>query len=149
MMEIIKGNILKAKEDIIVQLVGCNGTIKSDLGEEIIKKWPIVFKKYKKICDDYSSVLLGEIQCVTIENPDDNVDGKRVIVNIFGIGEKGLVDYEAVESAVLKLKQYAAEKRLSIAVPYWMGSDLGRGDHKKISLIIGKHLFGLNYMVYV
>lgn len=153
-MEIIAGNILNATEDIIIHQVNCKGVMGSGLAKQIKEKWPIVFKKYKELCDDLSLVLLGEIQFVTIEDIDKpkTTEKNKIIANVFGqfnYGNKEKhTDYEALKSAFNDLRDYALEHNYSIAIPYKIGCGLGGGDWDIVSEIICEELTDIKYKIY-
>ncbi|WP_370956757.1 hypothetical protein AB3239_10910 [Bacillus subtilis] len=49
MIKIVKGNILDASEDIIVQQVNCKGVMGAGLAKAILNKYPNVKKEYQSL----------------------------------------------------------------------------------------------------
>ena len=48
MINIVKGNILNATEDIICQQVNCKGVMGAGLAKQIKEKYPEVFESYSE-----------------------------------------------------------------------------------------------------
>ena len=53
MIDIINGNILNCSENIIVHQTNCLGVMGAGLALQLRKKYPIIFDKYKILCDLY------------------------------------------------------------------------------------------------
>ena len=125
-MEIIKKNLLKAKENIIVHQVNCMGVMGSGLAKSIKKKYPEVFNGYYHFCktnlvEEYFGTAL------ICEANDD-----KYIANVFGQinygTEERQTDYDRLKQALIEVKNFAKEKGLSVAIPYKLGCGLAGGD---------------------
>ena len=124
MIKIVNGNVVSAKEQIIAHQVNCKGVMGSGAARAIRGKFPVVYEKYKELCDtmkDNTSELLGCNQYVTV--PKD----KKIIVNMFA--QNGYTDYDALEMCFMGL---ARKSRMPIAMPYKIGCGRGGGDWDKV-----------------
>lgn len=135
MINIVNGNILDAKEDIISQQVNCCGVMGSGLAKQIRNKYPEVFIEYYAYCKkhDILEQMLGVAQPVKC---NDN----KIVVNLFGQMRYGTdrqyTDYGALKCAMRNMKEYAQENNLSIAIPYQIGCGLAGGDWNVVYKII-------------
>lgn len=133
MINYIVGDLLEAKEKVIVH--GCNnyGVMGSGVAKQIRAKWPNVFDeyhlKYKVFGLELGSII-----------PVETTDGK-IIVNAItqdGFGKDGAryVVYEAVEKCFILINEKAYDWNASeIAMPR-IGAGLGGGDWTIIEDII-------------
>lgn len=133
MINYIVGDLLEAKEKVIVH--GCNnyGVMGSGVAKQIRDKWPNVFDeyhlKYKVFGLELGSII-----------PVETTDGK-IIVNAItqdGFGKDGAryVVYEAVEKCFILINEKAYDWNASeIAMPR-IGAGLGGGDWTIIEDII-------------
>lgn len=115
MINIVKGNILNCSEDIIVHQVNKDGIMGGGLAKQIAGQYPKTEKKYINFCDKYNFVyenMKGKI-FLTHEN-------KKYIANIFSQKPNFDTDYEAMKIALEKVRKYAEEHKLSVAVPFKM-----------------------------
>jgi len=132
MIEIVKGNILKAKEDVICHQVNCQGVMGGGLAYQIKNKYPNVFAEYKNFCKS-ELCLLGS--CHLVECPDG-----KMIANLFGqdnFGSGLQTQYEHLFSSFMNLKNKIQCRHLSLAIPYKIGCGLGGGDWDLVLKIIG------------
>ena len=130
MVTIIKGNLLDAREDILVHQVNCQGAMGSGVALAIKEKWPLVYKWYKKRCDTAKGMhledkLLGDTHWCQI-------DGKW-IVNLFGqlyYGNDGkqYTDYDALRRGLTDIFKHAEMYHESVAMPHGIGCGAGGGD---------------------
>lgn len=132
MINIIEGNILEAKENIICHQVNCQGVMGAGLAKQIRNKYPEVYESYKQFYEMFKGKkkqLLGNAQVV-------NCNDGKIIANIFGqfgYGKNGIqTDYDALRSgfndifsAVTNISKY---KDKTIAIPYGIGCGLDGGD---------------------
>ncbi|WP_182006345.1 macro domain-containing protein [Priestia aryabhattai] len=133
---IVKGDILKAKENIIVHQVNAQGKFGAGIAGQIRKKYPVVYEKYIKLSNHYSQdkkMLLGKTQIIKVE---DN----KYIANIFGqltYGRAGVhTDYTALKMGLSDLKIRAKKHSKTVAIPRFIGSGLGGGDANLILKMI-------------
>jgi O-acetyl-ADP-ribose deacetylase (regulator of RNase III) len=124
-----RGNLLDAKDDIIVHQVNCQGKMNSGIAKQIREKWPIVFARYNT-----SNKQLGNIQFVKVEED-------KHVCNLFsqldyGYDGKKYTNYEAIYIGLMKIKEAAQERGLSVAIPYNMGCDRGGASWKIVCAMI-------------
>jgi O-acetyl-ADP-ribose deacetylase (regulator of RNase III) len=74
MVNIVDGDILNAKENIICHQVNCQGVMGSGLAKQIKNKYPNVYAKYKKFCEENKGSCLGCFQILKLK-----------ILNLLGI----------------------------------------------------------------
>ena len=130
MVKVVKGNLIDAREDIIVHQVNCHGVMGSGVALAIREKWPIVYKWYKKRCDAMKNlhmeeVLLGETHWCRVYD--------KWIVNLFGqldYGRDGkqYTNYEALRRGLTDIADHAQRYKESVAMPYGIGCGAGGGD---------------------
>ncbi|PAD84952.1 Appr-1-p processing protein [Niallia circulans] len=143
MIKIVKGNILDAREDLICHQVNCKGVMGAGLAKQIRNKYPVVFEKYKNLCNSHVDKLLGSTQYVDVS------DGK-VVVNMFaqdGYGRgKRQTDYDALRLCLESIHYTVTSNNTvlngkSVALPYQIGCGLAGGDwdivYKMIKEILG------------
>lgn len=124
LIKIVNGDLLEAKENLIVHQVNCQGKMGSGIADQVKKKWFNVYKEYKGLTDKFvESELLGFAQIVGIGD-------KQAVVNLFGqnkYGYDGLryTNYEAIYSGLERIAEVARRHNLSVAIPYNIGCDRG------------------------
>lgn len=130
MIKIVEGNILNANDDLICHQVNCKGVMGAGLAKQIRNKYPIVFEKYRKLCNSQEGKLLGATQYI------ETSDGK-VIVNMFaqdGYGrDRRHTDYEALEQCLNSIKYTVSDNNTAlngktVAFPYQIGCGLAGGN---------------------
>ena len=137
MLKIIKGNLLNAKEDIIVHQVNCQGAFGAGLAKQIAQKYPKAKNEYVDYCNKKNpDDLLGD--CLVTKTND------FLIANLFAqkyYGRYGAfykkyerqTNYRAFTKGLKKLINNHPDK--SIAIPYKIGCGLAKGDWDKIQKI--------------
>ena len=135
MIEIVNGNLMNAKENIIGQQVNCQGVMGAGVAKQIKSKYYAAYDAYNELVEHVMpKYLLGRCQIV-------DIDGNRKIANLFGqldYGRVGMVytDYDALRNSLTELCWYAEENNLSVALPYNIGCGLANGDWDIVSEII-------------
>ena len=139
MIQIIDGDLLESKADIICHQVNCQGKMNSGVAKQIREKYPEVFQAYQSLCHIYSQCqhnLLGVYQII------ETYDGK-CIANLFGqlgYGYDGqqYTDVQALKKAMIKLRQKycLSTKKMSIAMPYKIGCVRGGADWDEVYAMI-------------
>src|SRR5699024_5323140 len=109
MIKIVKGDVLKAEEDVIAHQVNCKGVMGSGLAKQIRNKYKGVYQKYKRECEEElsrsgkSKFLLGHTLNVEVG------EGKYV-ANLFGQDgygrDKKYTDYPSLKIALIKLEKF-------------------------------------------
>lgn len=128
MIKIICGDLLESSAKYICHQVNCQGVMGSGVAKQIREKYPIVFQKYKLLCDQYAESrgeLLGQIQGVRISE-------NTAIINIFGQfhygrGKAAYTDISALRSGCREIADHIKIGN-TIAMPYRIGCGLGNGD---------------------
>lgn len=140
------GSILDATEDLILHQVNCQGAMGVGISGQIVKKWPIVYVKYKFHCRDHDPHdLLGTVLFVDIGN------GQK-IVNVFGQLYYGkhedvrYTDYKALEEAFKFIDRACAGK--TVAIPHKLGCGLGRGKWPVVYELIKECFRNCNVTIY-
>lgn len=136
MLEIVLGNILGSKENIICQQVNCRGVMGAGLAKQIRDMWPVVYHQYYKECQmiDQES-LLGSCSFVNIGN-------NKYVANIFSQLDYGrnknklYTDYNALKRGLEHVKENATLNNYSISIPYGIGCGLANGNWNKVLFII-------------
>lgn len=136
MIKHINGSIILAEEDIIAHQTNAQGVMGSGLAKQIRDSFPEAYAQYKRLADSYSdkSNLLGRSQLVEVR------EGKYV-ANLFGQLNYGrsarqYTQYDALEQALITLKNKAQRAGLSVALPYLLGCGLANGDWKVVEKMI-------------
>ena len=119
MVEIVRGDIAHAVEDIIGHLVNCKGIMGGSIAKQIKKEYPEAYSSYITLTNSEIS-LLGQVQFV-------QTNGK-IIANLFGqkyyksgiLRKKQSCNKKALEQALVELRHYAETHQYSIALPYRM-----------------------------
>jgi len=117
-IKIIEGDLLDSKTDLILHQCNMKSKMNSGVAKAIREKWPIVFEKYKQLCDAKGQKM-GMCQPVKVS------DSQRVI-NMFsqdnyGYDGKMYTSYDAVNTCLGKVKEYCVKNGYkSIALPYKM-----------------------------
>lgn len=148
-MKELKGDLLTLKKGFICHQVNVNGVMGAGIALQIKKKWPIVFERYKKLCNENiknPSKLLGRIQEVRIN--DD-----LYILNLFGqflgrassFGPYRPTRYDAVADAFEELWHSNRVRSGSLLyIPKNMGCALGGGDWNIYLAIVTQYLPDVN-----
>lgn len=146
MIKIVKGDITKASEDIIVHQVNCQGKMASGVAKSIRKAFPKAYdaymELYNKVVNDTgdSGQLLGHAQVVQVENSDF---GSKFVVNLFGqefYGYDGqrYTSYDALYDGLSYVAKHAKKAGKSVAIPYKIGSVRGGADWDIVYIMIEK-----------
>lgn len=127
MIKVVYGDLMQATEDIIVHQVNCKGVMGSGVAKQIKANFPEVFNEYRGHAHSHDSdELLGTTQFVF--SPSKN----KIIANVFGQDSFGASRRRTFESALIwgliKVKEFAEDNNMSVAMPYNIGCALGGGD---------------------
>lgn len=147
MVKTVMGDILDATEDIICQLVNCQGVMGSGVAKAIYTCWPNVKKSYQRFCRRFSAPedLLGKYQLVEIEP-------NRFVANIFGQLEYGrdqykkYTSYSALTDAFNEIRNTYSDK--SLAFPYGFACGLANGDWTIVSKMIEIYFHDMDVTIY-
>ena len=150
MVTVVKGDLLDAKETIIAHQVNCQKRMNSGVAKVIREKYPEVFDEYLKI-----EPQLGNVRFVIVAN-DNNT--KVIVVNMYsqdmyGYDGKQYTDYDAFRKCCksivneCRLAKCMGQK-LSVAMPYKIGSDRGGADWDKIMDILLEEFTDVDLTLY-
>lgn len=151
MIKIVDGSLLDATEDILCHQVNCQGVMGSGIAFSLRNKYEYLFPAYRSFCraatiDKTTDIILGRVYYVVCE---DN----HIIANIFGqdtYGRDNIVytDYNALETGLTQVRDFATEKGLTVAMPYKMGCGSANGDWDTVYKIIEKVFSNMNVTLY-
>lgn len=130
MINIINGNILDAKEDIIVHQVNCKGIMGGGVARQLANQYKDLEKEYSQFCKNYNNDyerLKGSVVFYR--------QGKT-ICNMFSQKENFNTDYESMKLALNNIKKFAIANGYSIAIPYKIGCGIANGDWSTVEQII-------------
>lgn len=133
-VNIIQGDLMKAKEDILGHQVNCQGVMGSGIAKILRDTYPNLYPSYKQFCENYTpEELLGKCQIVTTDS--------KYVANIFGQLKYGrqkvrYTDYDALKDSLRILKDYAMKHNLSVALPYNIGCGLANGEWSIVEEIL-------------
>lgn len=128
----VKGDVTKAKEDVIAHGVNCKGAMGSGVALALLKRWSAVREQYM-VKHQSEGWRLGDIQFV-------EVSGGKVVANCatqksYLPRGKLHADYEAIQKVMDQLAFYCAYNNKTLAIPK-IGAGLAGGDWKIIKKII-------------
>ena len=134
MIRVIQKDLFLSSAKILVHQVNTEGVMGAGIAKTIKEKYPIVFQKYKTICQRFTvEELLGKVQLVDT--------GEKKICNLFAeslnrkIEGNRRTDYDSFRNGLHSLFS-KLEPNTTIAMPYNIGCGLGGGDWKSIFQII-------------
>lgn len=145
MITVVNGDLLTAKEDLIVHQTNCLGAYNAGIARQVRQKYPKVYELYKARCAACQpKELLGKCQFIKV--------GNKHIVHLFGqltYGRTGRhTDYEAVREGLMKLGMVAREHNWSVALPYGIGCGLAGGDWALVEPMIALYLDDIAVTLY-
>lgn len=138
------GDIFEGIGEVIGHQVNCQNTMGSGIALTVKQKYPKAYNEYMKFSASKSKDLLGKCQIVDC--------GNKVIANLFGqfyYGTDKSVIYtksEALNEALIILKDYAKTNKKVVALPYNIGCDRGNGDWNEMLEII-REVFNDYYII--
>lgn len=139
-IKVIDGDILDAKEDIIVHQVNCQGIMGAGLALQLRRKYPEMYYDYVRYCKDNADnkkELLGKARFFYVTDDKHNLE--KVIVSIFGqlgYGAGVQTNFLALREGIETVSVYARRRRFTTAIPYKIGCGLGGGDWGEIREMI-------------
>ena len=149
MINIVDGDLIYAKEDILVHQVNCQwqGVMNSGVAKDIRNNFTEAYEEYKKFSSSTkdNQSLLGEVQLV-------NSRGK-IIANMFsqlnyGYDKKQYTNYLALATGLNKILKFASQKGLTIAIPYKIGCVRGGADWNVVLKIIENIFMDYDITIY-
>lgn len=162
MVEIIEGNLLESKCDIICHQVNCKRAMGRGIAGQIRSIWPIVYNDYCNFIDylyinnhiKQSKDLLGFINWTEV----DSYYAPHYVVNFFSQDEyyprdRCHTNYEAFTKCCKALKKFITKYNLDnsntiIGFPYKIGCGLAGGDWNVVYNIIEEEFQDYNVKIY-
>lgn len=156
----VVGDLLKSGEDIQAHQTNCLGIMGAGIAYQIKLRYPEVFKAYNELCinEQKGQSLMGRCQIVKTKN--DNVH----IANLFGQHGLGAIKdqtnspeeqkellqkrKQALKESLIRLKEEAQSKNLSVGLPYQLGSGLAGGDWGEVKRMIQEVFFDYPVTIY-
>lgn len=149
MITIKNGNLFDAPNGIICHQVNCKGIMGRGVAKTFKEKYPITFKYYAAVCDDYDSdELLGNIVFRA------ELDGKWTCCMFAQDDWRGQgckTDYAAFDECCDALKREIKALHLgsiTINMPYRIGAGLGGGDWNIIYSILEEEFKDYNVILW-
>ncbi len=103
------------------------------VARQIAEKYPKTEQEYIKFCEKYN---------FTYENLKGKVDltkeNGKYIANMFSQDSHFNTDYEAMKIALEKIRGFAEQEGLTVALPYGIGCGIAKGDFNIVLDIINK-----------
>ena len=155
----LEGDLLqKQKEyniDIICHQVNCQGKMGSGIAKKIRDTYPHIYETYRQKCleIDKPNLLLGEIQCISIDKDNScKCMQHPQVCNMFaqdtyGYDNKRYTSYDAFYECLNKLKILGENWRLSLGFPYNIGCCRGGADWRIIENMIKTVLKNCNVYI--
>jgi O-acetyl-ADP-ribose deacetylase (regulator of RNase III) len=135
-MNVIQRDLLTIERGIIAHQVNCKGVMGAGLACQIRQRYPQVFTRYKKYCDQ-GVFTLGKIQLIQVSSTPlyvANLAGQD------GYGRNDLyTNYLALGECLHKLNLKAKELRLTPYLPYGIGCGLAGGKWSIVSSFIERY----------
>lgn len=135
-MKIINEDILRAKENIIVQQVNHRGVMGAGLARQIRNKYPGIFKGYSVICSTLSFEEIKDSGYVYYYV----VSPTQTIASVFGQDSFGrdrcYTDYVSLRNGLKSVYNLSKRQNLSVAIPFGIGCGLAGGNWNTVKGII-------------
>lgn len=148
MINIVIGDLLRSKENLILHQVNCQAVMGSGVAKQIRDMWGFVYEEYNSYCKSHVNPkeLLGKAQFVKV-NED------QYVVNLFGQNTYGyngnrFTNYEAIYSALEKVSAIAKKNKLSVAIPFKIGCDRGGANWEIVYKMIETLLKDIEVVIY-
>lgn len=119
------GDLFTTTATIIAHQVNCQGKMGSGVALQVKQKYPTAFEEYLQKCQS-NNTLLGYIQI--IPQSDGHIICNMFAQDNYGYDGRQYTDTTALQDCFIKLKQYATEKNISVAIPYKIGCCRGGAD---------------------
>ncbi len=143
-MIIIKnGDLLKADEDIIVHQVNIDGIMGGGVAKQIATQYPKTKAEYVKFCDDHNFCygnLRGKV--------DLTKEKGKYIANMFSQDKNFDTDYKAMEIALAKIRNFAEQENLSVAMSFKIGCGIANGEWELVLDVINRVFKGYRVTLY-
>ncbi len=146
MVKIKKGNLLKARTDIIVHQVNVQGVMGGGVARQLSLKYQGLEKFYSNYCKKYNNdydLLKGHTLPFTTKSDH------KLIFNIFSQTSDFKTDYKMFRHCIREIRYIAQKFKLKVAMPYGIGCGIADGDWNKIMNIIIEEFRGSRVTLYM
>jgi O-acetyl-ADP-ribose deacetylase (regulator of RNase III) len=143
MVTVVKGNLLDATEHIIAHQVNCQRKMNSGVAKAIREKYPEVYEKYQNTIPQ-----LGFVDTIFVVKPDIHFINNMYSQDKYGYDGKQYTDYEAFRECCKTIVKNCKKSKLSVAMPYKIGSDRGGADWDKIMDILLEEFTDVDLTLY-
>jgi len=140
----LKGSILGVQAGIICHQVNCQGSLGTGLAAQLKNRYPKVRSDYYGSYHQ-GKLKLGEVIFTTIRQSYlyvASMCGQTDFQRTWMSQEKIHTDYKALESCLIKVKNFAGSASeynyLPIYLPYKIGCGLAKGSWSKVANVIQK-----------
>ena len=162
-IEVYDRDLFNTSAPFICHAVNCQGVMGSGVALQVHQKYPHVFYRYKKFCNEMKSQgrsPLGMCLIVAADPAEQNVSIRyrkgQSIVNLFTQDKYGRehrhTDYEAFKHSLLSLDTILKEEKISnntaISMPYQIGCDRGGGYWTLVLPVISECLKDYHVVLY-
>jgi O-acetyl-ADP-ribose deacetylase (regulator of RNase III) len=136
-VEIVVGDLLDAKEDIIAHQVNSMRKMNSGVAKQIRNKYPSAYTDYMNMTENKKPhELLGKLII-------SNAGGNKYVAHLFGqlnygYDGKRYTSYDALYDSLKQLKEQAKKANKTVAIPKLLGSDRGGADWDIVYKMIEK-----------
>jgi O-acetyl-ADP-ribose deacetylase (regulator of RNase III) len=139
-MKYVKGNLLDAPTQALVNTVNTVGVMGKGIALQFKQTFPINYKKYLEACKN-QSLVTGQLLLVR----EQSLTGEKIIVNFPTKTDWRLQsEYAYIESGLIALVQAIKDNSIkSIAIPP-LGCGNGGLDWSKVKILLEKYLGGLD-----
>ena len=144
MVTFVQGDVLESKANLIAHGCNCKGGFGSGVAGAIRTKYPKARHYYLDKFEE-DGWKLGEVQFV--KQWDDRWIANCATQDDFLPRGTVHVDYDAVRTSMSKVKQFAMDSSLSVAIPK-IGAGLAGGDWSKIESILNEVFNDYDVTVY-
>lgn len=113
MVNMVNGNILNCKENIIIHQVNIQGVMGGGVAKQLALQYQNLEKEYSEFCKLYNNnyeQLKGKVFKIMLKG--------KFIMNMFSQKENFDTDYEAMKEGLKTIKQFAKSFKLSVCIPY-------------------------------
>lgn len=146
MIKYVQGDLFQASEDILAHGCNCRNGFGSGVAAGMAKKYPKA-KAYFHDKFEEDGWKLGDVQFVQLVDKDH-----KWVANCatqYAYLPRGIkhADYDAIRTAMTKVKEFAKSKNMSIAIPK-IGAGLAGGDWADIEKILQEVFSDYDVTVY-
>ena len=143
MVTVVKGNLLDATEHVIAHQVNCQRKMNSGVAKAIKEKYPEVFEIYQNTIPQ-----LGLVDMIYVVKPDIHFIYNMYSQDKYGYDGKQYTDYNAFRECCKTIVKKCKKLKLSVAMPYKIGSDRGGADWDKIMDILLEEFTDVDLTLY-